>query len=69
MYSLQQVSVFYLFIIALLGWLGYTGNSSIVQTFGVQMCPATTSAIGAIIGVLISHQMFMYARREQLVQV
>lgn len=66
-YSLQQVSIFYLLIIAVLAWFGYKNSVKFGAQLGVQIGNAAGSALGAIVGVLISYQIFQYAKKKGMI--
>jgi dolichol kinase len=67
MYSLHQVSIFYLLLIALLSWVGFTKSLQIGSTLGMAIGDAAGSVLGALLGVFISYHMFIYARNNNLI--
>lgn len=63
MYSIQQVSIFYLLLIALLAYVGFTQSIKLGSTVGVAIGDAVGGLLGALLGVFISYQLFLYVRR------
>lgn len=61
-----QVSLFYLFLIALLGYVGFVYGSRMGSKVGVTIGDSLGSAIGAVGGVVISYQLFEYVRRNNM---
>lgn len=66
-YSLQTVSIFYLLLIAVLSYYGFTKSIEISRFIGVSIGDALGSVLGALLGVFISYQLFMYARQRGMV--
>ena len=68
-YSLQQVSLFYLLLIAALAWWGFKNAVQVGAKLGVAIGSAAGSALGAIAGVLVSYQLFMYASQRGMISM
>lgn len=67
MFSLQQVSVFYLIIVVALAWLGFKQAVKIGSILGMAVGNAAGAAGGAVLGVFISYHLFKYATRNGLI--
>ena len=63
----MQISVFYLLIIAFLGWWGFTNSMKIASVVGMPVGEAMGAALGAVVGIFISYQMYEYAKRKGMV--
>lgn len=66
-YSLTQVSIFYLLIIAALAYVGFQYSVRIGATVGMALGEAAGSALGAVLGVFISYQMYQYAVKNGMI--
>lgn len=67
-FTLTQVSVFYLLLIAVLAYLGFHYGMKMGSKLGIVIGDALGSALGAILGVVLSYFMFQYVRRNRMLK-
>ena len=67
-FSMIQVSLFYLVLIAVLGYIGFVYGSRIGASIGIAVGDALGSALGAMIGVLVSYKLFLYVRENRMLK-
>jgi hypothetical protein len=68
MYTLTQVSIFYLLIIVVLAYFGFQYSVKIGATVGMALGEAAGSALGAVLGVFLSYQMYQYAKKNGMIR-
>ena len=67
-FTLLQVSIFYLLLIAVLAFIGFRYSVKLGSKVGIMIGDAAGSAAGAILGVFISYQLFTYVRKNNMLQ-
>ncbi len=66
-FSLTQISVLYLAIIAVLGYLGFKNSARLGAAIGTSVGEAAGSAAGAVLGVFLSYHLYDYARKNGMI--